>query len=94
MPDFATVKGLYSKITSLIKEDKILSAYAISGETLESALCKMTFGNRIGIKLNKEEYLNVMFSKGFTRIDPYLQFVVPSVPRTTKIFTAIILRKK
>ncbi|MCM1992389.1 phosphoribosylformylglycinamidine synthase [Oceanirhabdus seepicola] len=63
MPDFPIVKELYNKITSLIKEGKILSSYAVSGETLETALCKMTFGNRIGIKLNKEEYLNVRNDK-------------------------------
>ncbi|WBW95734.1 phosphoribosylformylglycinamidine synthase [Oceanirhabdus sp. W0125-5] len=63
MPDFNKAKEVYSKINSLIKEGKIDSAYALSGDTLESSLSKMTFGNRIGIKLNKEEYSKLMQEK-------------------------------
>ena len=49
LPDFNILKRNFSKITELIKVNKVLSAFSIKGGGIAEAVSKMCFGNRVGI---------------------------------------------
>ncbi|MCK9479645.1 MAG: phosphoribosylformylglycinamidine synthase [Firmicutes bacterium] len=53
LPDLDDLASKYQEVYSLIKQGKVLSAYAVTGGGLCEALSKMCFGNKIGIKLLK-----------------------------------------
>jgi phosphoribosylformylglycinamidine synthase len=58
LPDFDDLAEKYEKIYNLIKDGKVLSAYAVKGGGLCEAISKMAFGNKIGFKfaeIKKEE---------------------------------------
>jgi len=65
IPDFDKLKKGYSIITEMIKENKILSAYAIGLGGLSESISKMAFGNRIGFefdeKIKNEEIFNLQY---------------------------------
>ncbi len=63
LPDFGSLDSTYTKINSLIKERSILSATSIKAGGLAEAVCKMSFGNGIGVKLE-----NIGFDRSF-RLD-------------------------
>lgn len=46
-----------NKIHSLIKDKKVISAYALGIGGICEAISKMSFGNKIGVELNKDENL-------------------------------------
>jgi len=50
-PNYNQLKNNYEKIYTLIKEKKILSAYAVGIGGVSEALSKMSFGNKIGIQI-------------------------------------------
>lgn len=60
LPDFESVDSTYTKINGLIKERAILSASSIKAGGLAEAVCKMSFGNGIGVKLE-----NIGFDRSF-----------------------------
>jgi phosphoribosylformylglycinamidine synthase len=51
-PNFESLVNMYDQIQSLIKEGKIVSAYTIGEGGLLASLSKMSFGSKIGFKLN------------------------------------------
>ena len=51
LPNFDSVKAVFRKITKLIKEKKILSAWSVANGGLAEGVFKMTLGNRVGAKL-------------------------------------------
>ncbi len=55
LPDFADVKVKYAKLSTLIAEKQIVSAYAISRGGLLCAAAKCAFGNQIGARLFPED---------------------------------------
>ncbi|MDM8533997.1 phosphoribosylformylglycinamidine synthase [Clostridiaceae bacterium HSG29] len=65
IPDFIKLKKGYSIITEMIKENKILSAYALGLGGLSESISKMAFGNRIGFefdgKISNEEIFNLQY---------------------------------
>lgn len=52
LPDLNQLKSGYSHISQLIKDKKIVSAYAITSGGLAESLSKMAFGNQIGMELS------------------------------------------
>ncbi len=52
--DFEILKKNLDKITSLIKENKVLSAHTIKNGGICEAISKMTFGNKMGMVFTKE----------------------------------------
>ncbi len=51
LPDYDKVMKLYGEITELMREGAIVSAYAEDCYGLAAALCKMSFGNGLGVKI-------------------------------------------
>lgn len=51
--DFEELKKNLSKITDLIKDEKVSSAYSIGYGGVCEAICKMSFGNKIGFRFNE-----------------------------------------
>ena len=51
LPDYKELEKTYTKINTLIKDKVIISASALKTGGLAEALCKMAFGNGIGVKL-------------------------------------------
>ncbi|MGL5715071.1 MAG: phosphoribosylformylglycinamidine synthase [Paraclostridium sp.] len=52
--DFGELKKNLSKITELIREGKVLSAYSVGYGGVCEAISKMSFGNKIGFRFNNE----------------------------------------
>lgn len=52
--DFDILKKNLDKVTELIHNNEVLSTYALGFAGLGEAICKMTFGNKIGFKFNEE----------------------------------------
>ncbi len=52
LPDFGSVKKVFSLVTKLIKEKKVLSAWSCASGGLAEGIFKMSLGNRIGAKLS------------------------------------------
>ncbi len=51
LPDYAQIMEGYAKLHQDIKDGKIISAYAVEGNGLAEAVSKMTFGNKLGVKV-------------------------------------------
>ncbi|CEQ13934.1 phosphoribosylformylglycinamidine synthase [[Clostridium] sordellii] len=51
--DFEELKKNLSKVTDLIKDEKVSSAYSIGYGGVCEAICKMSFGNKIGFRFNE-----------------------------------------
>lgn len=51
MPDFESIKSVYAKVYELIKQKRIISAYAIERGGALAAAAKMALGNSIGAEL-------------------------------------------
>ena len=49
LPIYSEVKKVYKRITKLIKDGIIKSAYAIGGGGALEAVAKMAFGNKLGV---------------------------------------------
>lgn len=54
LPLYDQVKSLYRNINSLVKDNKVVSAYAIGFGGLAEAISKMAFGNKLGVTLNSQ----------------------------------------
>ena len=68
LPDFEKTSKIYAKITELMREGVIKSAYALAGDGVACALAKMAFGNRVGVKLCKHKPLSYYFSRNYGEI--------------------------
>lgn len=66
LPDYEELIRDYGKITKLIHEKKIISAYAIGRFGVAEAVSKMAFGNKLGVKFEKnlaeDEYFAPLFA--------------------------------
>ncbi|MDR0303890.1 MAG: phosphoribosylformylglycinamidine synthase [Chitinispirillales bacterium] len=51
LPDFDKLRNYYSKITELIKKKVVVSAHTVGKGGTITALCKMAFGNQIGVEI-------------------------------------------
>ena len=68
LPDYEGAKKVYTRISKLMKQGKIVSAYAVGyGGTIE-AVAKMAFGNRYGIKFDNEVCMQDLVEKSYGAI--------------------------
>ncbi len=68
LPDFDKIMTQYQKITTLMRQGIIKSAYALDGEGVAAALAKMAFGNKLGVKFCKHKEPAFYFSKNYGEI--------------------------
>ncbi len=62
LPVFDKLKEMYAKIHSLIAQGKVLSASVVKGFGLSETVAKMSFGNKIGVKLNSGVTSELLFN--------------------------------
>ncbi len=65
LPDYGEIKDLYGKFFEDVKAGRILSAYALDGSGLAAAVSKMSFGNRLGVKIEANVDKRDLFIAGF-----------------------------
>ena len=51
LPDYGQLMDSYTKVHQDIRDGKIISAYAVEGHGLAEAVCKMAFGNKLGVRV-------------------------------------------
>ena len=66
--NFDSLKSTYDKVSALIKDKKVFSAYTIKDGGVLEAVYKMAFGNEIGVKLNNELSLDSLVQKDYGNI--------------------------
>ena len=66
--DFETLRNQYDKVTDLMKEGKVYSAYTVKDGGVIEAVYKMAFGNEIGVKLNSNNTLESLIEKNYGHI--------------------------
>lgn len=65
LPIFEEAKKKYAKLTGLIQSGKVLSAYAVDEGGLAVSLAKMCFGNRLGVRIDKNTDRKKLFSQQY-----------------------------
>ena len=65
LPDYEQAGSLYSRITHLMKDGKIASAYAVGFGGIAEALSKMAFGNKLGMRLSNQLTEQELFLPGY-----------------------------
>ena len=65
LPDYEQIKDLYGKFFEDVKAGRIISAYALDGSGLAAAVSKMSFGNRLGVKIEHNVDPRDLFTAGF-----------------------------
>lgn len=68
LPDFNSLKINYTLIHQLIKSGKVLSAHTVGYGGMSEAIAKMSFGNMIGIDLNKDVFEQNFFAADYGSI--------------------------
>jgi len=66
--DLKKLRDLNAKVSDLIKNKKVVSAFAIDGGGLAPAIAKMAFGNRIGFEFTSPNNKNEWFMPDFGSI--------------------------
>ncbi len=65
LPNYEQVGHLYSRITRLMKDGMIASAYAVGFGGTAEAVSKMSFGNKLGVKLSDHLTEQELFLPGY-----------------------------
>ena len=65
VPDFAYMKEVYDKVHKDIIDGHIVSAYALDAKGIAPAVCKMAFGNGLGVRIEHSFDVNKLFLPGF-----------------------------
>ena len=68
LPDFDKAKNQYAKFNEDVKAGRIISAYAIDSKGIAPAVCKMAFGNKLGVRIEHSFDVNKLFSPNFGAI--------------------------
>ncbi|MHB8130291.1 MAG: phosphoribosylformylglycinamidine synthase [Mobilitalea sp.] len=68
LPDYDQTIAIYNKITELMRKDKIKTAFAIGFGGVAEAVSKMAFGNKLGVKLNRQLTQEDLFLPGYGQI--------------------------
>ena len=66
--NFESLKATYDKVSALIKDKQVYSAYTVKDGGVIEAAYKMAFGNEIGVKLNHELTLDSLVQKDYGNI--------------------------
>ena len=61
-PDFESVKEVFTRVETMIREGKVLSAWTLGFGGVSEAICKMAFGNKVGFKFTKDLDPTVLFN--------------------------------
>ena len=61
LPVYEEAQKLYARITELIREGAIVSAYALDSRGAAAALAKMAFGNHLGVTFAEDVQLSDLF---------------------------------
>ena len=61
-PDFESVKEVFTRVETMIREGKVLSAWTLGFGGVSEAICKMAFGNKVGFKFTKDLEPTVLFN--------------------------------
>ncbi len=64
IPVYDAVMGLYDYIYRLMKEKKVLSAYALDAKGVAAAVSKMAFGNKLGVCVDSDVKAETLFENG------------------------------
>ncbi len=64
MPVYEKVMELYDAIHDLMKEGKIVSAYALDAKGVAAAVSKMAFGNKLGVNIEENLTETELFGNG------------------------------
>lgn len=54
LPDYQKTMDIYTKIIKIMRKGKIATAFAIGYAGIAEAVCKMAFGNKLGVELNSQ----------------------------------------
>ena len=65
LPNFDLLKSNYSKITKLVRDNKINAIHTVKGNGIAEAISKMAFGNKIGFEFNSEFNKTNLFKSDF-----------------------------
>lgn len=68
LPDYDKVMALFGSVHKDIQDKRIVSAYALDGKGVISAISKMAFGNGMGIKLSDSVDAKELFGPAFGAI--------------------------
>ena len=66
--DFDQLKNQYDYVVKLNKENRIYSAYTVKDGGIIEAIYKMSFGNKVGVKLNEQYSLESLIEKNYGNI--------------------------
>ncbi len=64
LPVYSQVMKLYGAFHEMIRQEAVVSAYALDGKGLAAAVSKMAFGNKLGVSIN-ESAKSALFAPGF-----------------------------
>ena len=65
LPDYEQAGSLYNRITSLMKDGRIASAFAVGFGGTAEAVSKMAFGNKLGVQLSDSLTEQELFLPGY-----------------------------
>ena len=65
IPDFEYTRKLFDLVTGLIKSGVCISAHTVRKGGLAEALSKMTFGNKIGVRIEDEQIEEILFTPNY-----------------------------
>ena len=90
LPVYEQVMALYDKIHELIGKKTILSAYALDGKGLATAVSKMAFGNKLGVTIEDSVSAEVLYGAGFGNIvaevpDEFLPIIKEIIPEAVVV---------
>ena len=91
--DFEELKKNLSKVSELIKDEKVSSAYSIGYGGVCEAICKMSFGNKIGFKFNENIEIDesILFGASYGNIILELKEDTKEVLESLKGYNYIVL---
>ena len=90
LPVYEQVMALYDKIHELIGKKAIISAYALDGKGLATAVSKMAFGNKLGVTIEDSVSAETLYGAGFGNIvaevsDEFLPIVKETIPEAVVV---------
>ena len=68
VPNFGILQQQYDYVLSLMRENKVYSAYTVKDGGVLEALYKMAFGNEIGVEVLEEHSINSLIEKNYGHI--------------------------
>ena len=84
LPDYETAKKVYAFVHEEICAGRIVSAYALNGYGVSSAVSQMAFGNGLGVRLDAQALsAEDLFGPGFGNI---IAEIVPAGPDNAEAF--------